>query len=426
MFDLDKWQEIFETIRKNKLRTVLTGFSVGWGIFMLILLLGSTQGLMNGIRREFSDDAINSIWVNQGTTSIAHKGLKPGRRIRFTNEDFDAVMRKIDGVEHITSRFYIPGSVVVNYGDEFGNYNVRCVHPGHKYLENTEIREGRYINEKDIRDFRKVAVLGLKAKDGLFGRRSAIGKSIEVNGISFKVVGIFKDAGSSGEEEVIYLPISTAQRTFNGKNQIDRLMFTIGESNLEESIEIADAVHQLMSERHSFSMEDPKAVRVFNVTERFQEFVDLLDGIRIFVWVIAFGTLLAGIIGVSNIMIIVVKERTKEIGIRKAIGATPRSVISLILQESIFITALSGYIGLMIGVGLLELFNSGLWLDIAQAFGALEGFKLEDIDIFHRPEVDIMTAIQATLMLVVAGAFAALAPALRAARIQPIEALRHE
>jgi putative ABC transport system permease protein len=410
MLDLDKWQEIFDTIRKNKLRTFLTGFSVAWGIFMLVVLLGSGQGLSNGIEYQFRDDAINSIWVYSGQTSLPHRGLKPGRRVRFTNEDHDDVKRNVAGVEHITSRFYIFGETTVSYKSETGDFDVRSVHPGHQHVENTIVTEGRFVNEFDIEQHRKVATIGDLVRDALFKGDSSIGKYIKINGIAFKVVGVFDDEGGESERRKIYIPISTAQKAFGGYRRVHQFMLTTGDANLEESEEMVAAIRGKLAQRHKFDVEDQRAVFLNNNNQRFARFTQLMAGIRLFVWVIGIGTILAGVVGVSNIMMIVVRERTKEIGVRKALGATPWSIVSLILHESVFITGVAGYIGLVVGVAVLELVGGQLPAD---------GF-------FQRPEVDLRVAIYATMLLVLAGTLAGLFPARRAARIRPIEALRDE
>jgi len=408
MFDLDKWQEILDTIGKNRLRTFLTGFSVAWGIFMLIILLGSGQGLAHGIEYQFRDDSVNSIWIFSGQTSVPHKGLKPGRSIQFTNADHDD-MSTIDGVEHITSRFYIQGPVLVSYKGENEDASVRSVHPGHQAVENTIITEGRYINRYDVRDHRKVAVIGKLVKEALFKDEPAIGRNIEINGIAFKVVGVFEDVGSEGEMRQIYLPISTAQRTFAGGNRIAQIMFTTGEADLEKTQAMAEEVTKRLASTHDFAAEDERAVFVSNLNEDFAQFLSLMSGIRIFIWIVGIGTILAGVVGVSNIMMITVRERTKEIGIRKTLGATPWSVVSLILQESVLITAVAGYVGLVLGVFTLEILSGRL-----------------NAEYFRNPEVDLRVALYATALLVAAGTVAGFFPAVKAARIRPIEALRDE
>lgn len=428
MFDLDKWQEIFETIRRNRLRTILTGFSVGWGIFMLVLLLGAGKGLENGITREIAADAINSIFIFPGRTAEAYQGYKAGRRIRFTNDDYELIKREIPEVEYISSRFYISSSTITSYKSNFGSFSIRCVHPGHQQVENTTMDMGRYLTDRDLKEYRKVAVIGRRVRDALFGEgANPIGKEIKINDVAFTVVGVSKESvADAGEEEVIYLPITTAQRIFNGRNEINRIIFTMGDATLDESKDIARRVRRLFAERHHFDPKDRQAVWVRNNIENYQEFKNVMIGMRIFVWFIAIGTLMAGIIGVGNIMLIVVKERTKEIGIRKALGATPNSIIGLILQESVFITAISGYLGILLGIGTLELYNSGLWLEFFQQFNMMQGVDLESMEIFYHPEIDLGVAFRAMILLVTAGAFAGLMPAYRAARIRPIAALREE
>jgi putative ABC transport system permease protein len=410
VFDLDTWQEIFETLSRNKLRTLLTGFAVAWGIFILVVLLGSGTGLAHGIEYQFRDDAVNSIWVSSGQTSVPFAGLQPGRRIQLTNQDHDAVARKVPGVEHITSRGNVPGSVTVRYGSEYGNFSLRAVHPAHQYLERTKVLDGRYLNELDIAEHRKVAVVGLLVEQALFKGAPGIGREIEINGIAFKVVGVYDDEGSEQEREMVHLPISTAQRTFNGQNKVRQILFTVGDADLASSQQMAEQTRQLLAQTHDFDPTDLRALFVNNNVENFQRFVALMTGIRGFIWVVGIGTLLAGVVGVSNIMLIAVKERTREIGIRKAIGATPGSIVALVLQESVLITACAGYLGLVLGIGVLE---------------AVARF-LPQADFFRNPEVDLQVAISATVLLVVAGAIAGFFPARAAAAIRPIEALRDE
>jgi putative ABC transport system permease protein len=411
MIDLDTWQEILDTLRRNRLRTALTGFAVAWGIFMLVVLLGSGQGLAHGVEYQFRDDAMNSIWVSQGRTSKPYQGLQPGRQIRFENRDYDEITTRIDGVEYSSARFWIFGNQQVTWGGESGSFTIRSVHPGHKVLERTKVVEGRYINELDIRDFRKVAVIGTLVRDALFGSHRALGEELRINGIAFKVVGIFDDEGSESEREMIYLPISTAQRTFAGRNRVNQILFTTGEASLARSKVMVDEVRQILATNHDFDVEDKGAVFVMNAVENFQRFVQLMSGIRLFVWVVGIGTLLAGVVGVSNILLVAVKERTREIGVRKALGATPSSIVGLVLAESILITSFAGYLGLTAGVGVLELVSS--YLPPESSF-------------FRNPQVDLRVALWATVLLVVAGAVAGFFPARRAASVQPVVALRDE
>ncbi|MEM9290563.1 MAG: ABC transporter permease [Acidobacteriota bacterium] len=409
MLDLDTWREIFETLRHHKLRTALTGFSVAWGILMLVVLLGSGQGLERGIEHQFRDDAVNSIWISSGETSVPHRGLQPGREIQLTNADYNDLRTSLDGVEHITSRFLLEESNAVVYRQKTGNFPIRSVHPDHQFLENTRVVAGRFLNALDQHQRRKVAVIGRVVADELFSEKSALGESLRINGVLFQVVGVFEDDGGDSELEYIYLPISTAQRTFGGTERIAQLMMTTGQLDLETTNAMADEILDRFSQRHRFAAEDRRAISVSNLNEEFYRILSLMDGVRLFVWIIGIGTLLSGVVGVSNIMAIAVRERTREIGIRKALGATPRSVVSLIVQESILLTAVSGYIGLVIGVAMLELMAS-----------------LPDAEMFRQPGVDLPVALYALALLIAAGALAGLFPALRAARIRPIEALRDE
>jgi putative ABC transport system permease protein len=410
MLRLDAWQEILETVRRNKLRTILTGFAVAWGIFMLVVLLGSGKGLEHGVEYQFRDDAINSIWVSSGRTSNPYKGMQPGRQIQFTNEDYDEVRSRVDGVEYTSARFWIVGNQQVIYGNETGSYTIRSVHPGHKILERTKVTSGRFIDELDIRDFRKSAVIGKLVAEAMFKDEPPVGKILTIGGIAFQVVGVFDDDGNERERELIYLPLSTAQRAFGGANKISQILYTTGDATLARTQDMAKETREILASNHTFDPEDLRAVFVNNNVENFQRIMALMTGIRLFVWIVGIGTLIAGVVGVSNIMLVAVAERTKEIGIRKALGATPRSIIGLILQESVLITAAAGYIGLVLGVLALE--------GLSKAVAGAEFFK--------NPSVDLRVAVWATLLLIVAGGIAGFFPARRAAAIQPIEALRDE
>ena len=408
---LDRWQEIYDTVSKNKLRTVLTGFSVAWGIFMLIILLGSGQGLKNGFKYQFEEDAINSIWIWGGETSVPYKGIQPGKRIRFRNADLEYIQRNLPGVEYISGRFN-RWSQPMSYKDNNGSFRLRGIQPDHQYIEKTNMLRGRYINEIDIKEVRKVAIIGEKVVEQLFGDIDPIGKYISTQSMNFKVVGIFKDQGSEREEEVVYIPLSTAQRAFNGGDYIHQIMFTTGKATVEESMYMAEQVRSILAGRHTFDPHDKEALYVNNNTEEFDNIMSVLDAITLFVWIIGIMTIIAGIVGIGNIMMITVNERTREIGIRKAVGASPTSIVQLIMQEAVVITAISGYLGMFAGIYLLELVSSGM--------------GSEEPGMFYNPEVDFGLAILATFILIISGAVAGLVPAMRAASIQPIDALRDE
>lgn len=410
MLNLDLWLEIFETVRKNKLRTALTGLAVAWGIFMLVALMGAGTGLENGARAEFNDDATNSIWIHRGKTALPWRGQGPGRDVQLDNSDHEAIARTIPGVEHISSRFYLWGNYPVTRGKKTSPFDVRSVHPAHKYLEKTIVTKGRFLDDLDLAEHRKVVVIGKAVEEFLFGAEDAIGQIIEVGGVAFRVIGVFEDVGQEGEMKMVYLPLTTAQRAFNGKDRVAQIMFTVGEATVEESARIARRTTELLAARHNFSPDDKRAIRVRNNVEEAKKFTDIFMGIRLIVWLVGIGTILAGVVGVSNIMLIAVKERTREFGIRKALGATPGSIIGMVVLESIVLTSLSGYLGLLAGVALVEGTSRAL----------------PDFPFFRDPAIDFGAAISATIFLVVAGALAGFFPAWRAARVNPVEALRDE
>jgi putative ABC transport system permease protein len=407
MFDRDKWQEIFATMGKNKLRTILTALSVMWGIFILIVLLASGNGLRNGAESQFKSDAINSIWIDAGQTSLAFKGMKVGRTIQLTNEDVQAIQQKIKNIDKLSSVYNGRMNRMMKYKNETGGFTVRSCMPDHNYLERAKMVEGRWINKIDFDECRKVCVIGIPVKEALFKTESPIGKYINVEGISFKVVGLFTDPGR-GDNERIYIPLTTSQKAYNGKNNVNVIWLSTLNPDVNISYQMADEIKQLLAERHIFNPADPAAVGVRNNTEEYEKIMSVLTGIKLFVWVIGIFTLIAGVVGVSNIMMIVVKERTKEIGIRKAIGATPGSIISLVILESVVVTFLAGSLGLLLGIGVV--------------FGAQQiGI---DSEYFKNPEIDMSVAISSVFTIVIAGAIAGFFPALRASAIQPVVALR--
>ena len=408
--DLDLFQEIFATIRSNRLRTFLTGFSVAWGIFMLILLLGSGTGIENGIRSEFKGIATNGIWVHQGQTSLPYRGLQPGRSIKFVNADYQEIKTTVPGIDHITARYYMWNNNTITYKDKSGVFNIIGCHPDHRYIKETILLQGRSINANDLREYRKVAFVGLQVRDQLFKDAPSIGEYININGVPFKVIGVFTDESNERFQRIIYLPITTVQKVYGGRKRINAVMFTTGDATVEESQAMQKTVRRKMAARHRFSPQDEKALRIWSSVEDFQKFMALFKNIRYFIWLIGIGTIFAGIVGISNIMLIAVKERTKEIGIRKALGATPWSIISLVLTESVLITTLSGYIGLVLGVGVIELVAG----------------RLPALDLFQNPEVDFKVALGSLALLVTAGLIAGFFPARKAAGILPVEALRDE
>lgn len=408
MLDQDKWQEIFGTIKKNKLRTILTAFSVAWGIFILIVLLAAGEGLRNGARSQFSNDAANSIWIEGGTTSMPYAGYKPGTSIRLHNADFYKVRDQLPGVDRASAVFNGWESKVLSYKNEHAAFTVRSCAPDHDELERAAIVSGRFVNEIDFREFRKVCAIGLPVKEALFkNNEDPINKFIDVAGTKYKVVGVFNDPGR-GDNERIYIPLLTAQRIYNGQDRIGVIWASTGTVSTEGTEKMVGEIRSSLARKYHFDPADLNALGVYNNNVKFRQIMGMLDGIRIFIYVIGILTLVAGIVGVSNIMMIIVKERTREIGVRKALGATPFSIVALVIQESVFITSIAGYVGLVLGIGVVELIRSL----------GLEG------DFFKDPDVDLNIALSAVALIIAAGALAGLFPAMKAAKVEPIAALR--
>ncbi|PTN10439.1 ABC transporter permease [Mangrovibacterium marinum] len=416
MFDLDKWQEILATIRKNKMRTFLTGFSVAWGIFMLMILLGSGNGLSNGVASNFMSDAVNAMWIWSGETTVPYQGLKSGRPIRFHNDDYEQ-LKNMPGVKTVSGRFFM-GNTRYAYGKESGEYTTVTCHPELNDVDQNVMLEGRYINQIDIEQRRKVVVLGKDIRDALFKDQPALGEYVKINNVPFRVVGVCMEPESTRNRNA-FMPVTTAQTVFNGSNRLHNFALTIDGETLAESQSIEENIRRMLAKKHRFAETDDGALGMYNQLENYIQTMRIFQAIKIFIWIIGIGTLIAGIVGVSNIMLIVVKERTKEIGIRKAIGASPASVVGLILLESILITTVAGYIGLVLGSGLMELVN----LAMMQSPG---GEAQQGGTLFLNPTVDFGVAVSATVLLIISGTIAGYIPAKRAASIKPIVALRDE
>jgi putative ABC transport system permease protein len=410
----DRWGEVLDTIRRNKLRTVLTAVSVAWGIFVMVVLLGLGHGLNNGVRDSFRRQATNAIFFNANKTSVPHAGYGIGRRITFNNRDYDRA-RKVDGVDHITGQYFVRGGqfgggeMKTQRGVKSNTFNITAVHPGAFYIGSNEIVHGRFLNDADVTSLRKVCVIGRPVRDFLFGDENPLGQWINVGDVAFEVVGVFSDEGGEEQERQVIIPVSTAQLAFHGSDHLGSLMLTVGDATAQQSHAIADEVVGQLAESHQFSPDDKQAVRMFNTVEASASFRMVFFAISVFVVVIGCFTLIAGVVGVSNIMMIAVKERTREIGIRKALGATPNSIIAMIVHEAVFLTSIAGLLGLTAGVGLLGLID-----------------RYADIELIRRPSVDIWVGVLATAGLVLAGALAGFLPARVAARVNPVHTLRDQ
>ena len=405
-FDRDIWQEIFATMRKNKLRTGLTGFSVAWGIFMLVVLLGVGEGLQKGVAKAFFDDATETIFISPSSTALAYKGQQPNRKIDFRNTDFEHVKSEF-APEKISAR-YGTWNAPVSYKNQYGAYSIRGIHPAYIEIEKNWVISGRHLHHKDLQEAAKVVVIGRLLAEDIFKTEDPVGKYLVVKDVPFKVVGTFGDEGGEREERIIYMPITTAQKLYALGGIIgDLALIPPTGMTLEQSKVYGEKLKADFARRLNFDPQDPRAVFVRNTREQAEMVQGILSGIKIFIWVIGLGTIVAGVIGVANIMMIVVKDRTKEIGIRKAIGATPASIILQIILEAIFITSFFGYFGLMGGVVLLESLGPNL-----------QG------DYFKDPEINFQVALTTLGILIVSGAVAGYIPARKAAAINPIEALK--
>jgi putative ABC transport system permease protein len=420
MFDLDRWQEIYHVLRKNKLRTFLTAFGVFWGIFMLVIMLGSGNGLQNGVMQNLGDMATNSVFMWAQQTSIPYKGFTRGRRFNYENSDIQALKDGIPEIKYLAPRTNVGGydgqSNVIR-GLKSGTFPIFGDYPVLNFIDPVNMIKGRFIDDLDIKEKRKVIVIGVRVAELLFEKdEDPMYKYIQIQGVFFKVVGIFKSKrngeAAANDNQRIHMPFTTLQRTYNYGNMIG--FFNITSKDGIPVATVEEKAMKILKARHSVAPGDDRAIGHFNLEVEYKKMKGLFTGIQILVWIVGIGTLLAGIIGVSNIMLVVVKERTKEIGIQRALGATPVKVISQIITEAIVLTTFAGYFGLVIGVGLLELIN--FLLDKSGA----------NTEMFVHPGVDFRVAITALTILIISGALAGFIPAKRAVSVKPIDALRYE
>lgn len=419
--NLDIWQEIISTIRRNKLRTFLTGFSVSWGIFMLIILLGSGNGLMNGFTSNFADRAINSVETSTWQTSIPYAGMQSGRRIKLDNTDLDLTIKEFKDNVVKASGTIRQGNCTFTYGSEYVSSDIMGVHPVYTDIEPYKIAEGkgRFINDLDIREKRKVIVIHTKTAETLFKKEQPVGKYITVNGIAYKVVGVYIQ-DRTRNEQTAFIPFTTAQLIYNKGTTVNRLIFTTAGLNTVEANETFEKNYRkAIAAHHQFAQEDHSAMWIWNRFTNFLETMQAQGILNITIWVIGIFTLLSGIVGVSNIMLITVKERTKEFGIRKALGASPASILWLIILESIVITTLFGYLGMVAGIGVTEWVST--YFDTQAASIASED---TNFTVFKDPTVNISIALQATAVLIISGILAGFFPARKAVQIRPVEALK--
>ena len=408
MFDIDRWREIFQSINKNRLRSVMSGFTVAFAILLFTLLFGIVSGLSNSFKGAFVDDAQNSMFVRVWKTSKPYKGLQTGRRIQLRNDDYNYVKDEYeDKIQYQSARIY--KNVSIKYKNEANSYNLRAVHPDHQFLEKTMIDEGRYFNKRDLDEKAKVLVIGRLIKEDLFGQKPALGKRVNVNGISYKIIGIFSDEGGDNEERMAYMPVTTAQMIYGNNDYISQINLGYNPNlSLDTAIAFGNKMERDLRKKLNIHPDDQSALSVRNMAEANQGIGQFMFILYLIVIIIGSGTLVAGIIGISNIMIFVIKERTKEFGIRKALGAKPGSIVGMVVQESVLITTIAGYLGLSLGTYILTFI----------------GDSLEEDYFIKDPSVSPEIVIGATFVLIASGLIAGYVPAKRAANIKPIVALR--
>jgi putative ABC transport system permease protein len=415
MFSIERWHEIFEGLAKNKLRSILTGVSVAAGIFILVILLGAGNGIQNGIQKQFEQDAANRISIWPGVTQKEYNGHGVGRFIQLRNSDYELANNLLGDYIEYKSAIYSVWSGNLVYKKETGTYRVEGVHPDYQFIENASVVKGRFINQYDIANYEKNVIIGQKVANDLFKNgEEPLGAELNVSGMIYKVVGVYTDPGGEREESRVFIPITTAQRAYSAADRIRSMAFTLKKSDnfdvaVEESLEFTQKLEQLLKTRHNIAPDDQGALYINNSLEEAKNVYMITGGVQGFFWFVGICTIIAGVVGVGNIMLIIVKERTREIGIRKALGASPFSIISMILQEAVFITVVSGFTGLLFGL---------LVWEVAAPF--------VEADFFTRPEVDFNVAVSTLVILIVAGALAGFFPAYRAAKIRPIVALRGE
>jgi putative ABC transport system permease protein len=419
MFDLDLWREIISALKKNRLRSFMTAFGVFWGIFMLIIMSGAGRALENGIMDGVKAFATNSAFFWTERTSVPYGGFQRGRRWNYETGDMDYIRQNVKEIQYLSPRLFgnqQSGNNTIR-GERTGAFNVYGDYPDYFKIDQWTPVKGRLINEIDIIQERKVCNIGERVAEVMFSKEEdPIGQYLKVSGVYYQVVGVIHaetrmNIGGGKKEETIIIPFSTMRKAYNYGNRV--YFFSVTSKPGTSVSDMEDKLKKILKDRHKIAPEDLQAVGSFNLEKEFLKFSSLFLGIQVLTWIVGLGTLLAGIIGVSNIMLVIIKERTQEIGIQRAIGATPGTVIKHIVAESVFLTVMAGYIGLSLGVGLLELLNQLLQRGGDEMF-------------FRRPEVNLTMALSALGVLVIAGIFAGLVPAKRAISIKPIDAIRDE
>lgn len=418
MFDLDKWQEIWNTITANKMRSVMTGFGVFWGIFMLVILIGVGNAFQGGMEQNIKGFATNSGFFFTNVTSEPYKGFRKGRWWNMNNRDLEIIKQKATALEYISPMLFGESSsknIVI--GRKSTSAQVMGVYPDQFKIQTQTVIRGRLFNDLDIRNVSKVALVGKTVAENLFDSgQDPIGTYIRVNGIYFQIVGVIRPnskAQIGGDAETsVFIPFSTMQKAFN-QGDVIHFMGATAKPGMSVSV-LEDQIKTILKTNHNIAPNDEKAVRSFNIEKEFKTFANLFLGINSLIWIVGLGSLLSGIIGVSNIMLVTVRERTREIGVRRALGAKPVTIVSQIVSESFVLTFIAGFGGLFLGVIILEL------ISISMTGGA------SDDMFFIPPFISFGTALISMAILITSGLFAGLIPALRALSIKAIDAIREE
>jgi putative ABC transport system permease protein len=416
IFDPDNWAEIFSVIKKNKLRTFLTGFSISWGIFMFCILLASGNGLRNGVTSNFAGQSMNSFEFWGRRTSIPYQGFPDQRQITLDQNDLNLIKNQIPEAEYISASVY--NWLLVNYNTYNSNCQFIGVSPDYSKIYGLKIKQngGRFISDVDIKEMRKVAVINSRLQQVLFQDEDPIGKQFIAGGIGYTVIGIY-ETDFERDDAVAYIPFTTAQMLYHGGRYIGNIAFTAHGLDTQEKNEAFQVrLREKLAALHIFDPKDERAIGIWGRMEMYLQTMGIFNGISAFIWIIGTGTLIAGIISISNIMLITVRERTREFGIRKALGAKPSSILGSILMESALITSVFGYFGMFLGVGLGELVNS-----------ALENAEASQMTfVFKNPTVDVGVAVTAMCVLIVSGIVAGYYPAMKAVKISAVEAMREK
>ena len=420
MFDFDGLKEIWQTIARNKTRSLLTAFGVFWGVFLLVVLSSTGNGFENGMMRQVEGVTPNTGLFFTGTTSEPYKGYQKGRSWSMTLADLEAIKDNIPNIVAISpeSSVWTSEDKNVVYANRSGSYTVKGVMPEYNYIMKSRILKGRFINDADIANHRKVCLLGKRAYENLFeGGEDPLGKTVRVNGLYFQVVGVVSTYNSNVQvngspDESVVLPFTTMQQLFSKGDKIN--FFMLAASDNASISEIEEEVKALLKQRHDISPTDKTALSSFNLEEVFKMFKGLFIGIHILIWIVGLGTLMSGIIGVSNIMLVTVKERTREIGVRRAIGAKPKNIITQVLSESLLLTTLAGLVGLCLGVGIMAI------------VAMVTSNTPSDNMMFLDPNMSFKAAVAATIIVILSGLLAGVLPALRAIQIKAIDAIREE